>query len=111
MFIAVRTARRLSSDKGALRGAVDELGRTKVSDMQGSREQVRRISAGLFARYRERFAERDGGGAMPVFHVILALGIFGYSWEYPHLSKSPRTHSHQPQPTEHQRDNPEDVHA
>lgn len=80
--------RHLSTGNGFLKREVSELGNTKITDVPKTAEQVKKISRGLWARYQERYFTRDGGSFMPIFHLMLAIGIFGYSWEYPHLRSS-----------------------
>lgn len=69
-----------------LKQAIEELGQTKVSDVSGTGKGVRSVSRGLWARYVERYFVRGGGSFTPIFHVMLGIGILGYSWEYSHLS-------------------------
>lgn len=85
-FATTTTNGRGPQDNNNLRRAIEELGQTKVSDMAGTSKGVQSVSRGLWARYVERYFVRGGGSFTPIFHVMLGIGILGYSWEYSHLS-------------------------
>lgn len=83
-----RTSQFYSTESPNLKEALRALGDTKVTDGAQTREHVKVISRGLLARYRERYFVRGGGSFLPVFHIMLGIGILGYSWEYSHLSNN-----------------------
>lgn len=85
MFSALRTFS--SGPQDNLKQAIEELGQTKISDISGTGRNLNKVSRGLWARYVERYFVRGGGSFTPIFHVMLGIGILGYSWEYSHLSK------------------------
>lgn len=85
LFGLVRPFSTEQSESG-LKRSIKDLGDTKLSDISGTRHHMRKISRGLFARYAERYFNRGGGSFTPVVHLMLGIGILGYSWEYQHLS-------------------------
>ncbi|PJF17049.1 Coatomer subunit gamma [Paramicrosporidium saccamoebae] len=83
--MVLSASRLFSTEPNYLKQEIHELGKTKVSDLPKTGGQVKKISRGLWTRYTERFFVRGGGSFMPVFHIMLGIGILGYSWEYSHL--------------------------
>jgi hypothetical protein len=83
MFSAIRL---FSTENRDLKQVVNDLGNTKVTDYAKTSQSVKKISRGLWGRYKDAYFVRGGGSFMPIFHAILGIGILGYSWEYNHLS-------------------------
>lgn len=67
-----------------LEQSIKDLGDTKMSDLPNTGRHVKKISRGFFARYVGRYFGR--GSFTPVVHLMVGIGLLGYSWEYQHLS-------------------------
>lgn len=75
-----------SSSRNSVKAAFGEFSQTKLADIASTRRHMSTISRGLWARYVERYFVKGRGSFMPIFHMAMAIGAFGYSCEYSHLS-------------------------
>lgn len=62
------------------------LGQTKVSDFVNSRKYFGTMRKSIFQLYKDKYFGEGGGSFMPIVHLMICVGIYGYSWEYSHLS-------------------------
>ncbi|KAJ1656904.1 ATP synthase f chain, mitochondrial precursor [Dispira simplex] len=72
------------SDTGRMNRVVDAYKRMP----KGNAETQAAAPKGLWGRYRAKYVDGDNASFAPIVHIILVVGLFGYTNEYlGHLSK------------------------